>query len=75
VGRERGDLVGIESLEATEAVNQRGIDGSVHKSSRYYTPRSVGFGHAAKALGEQVANRHLASRRETWYHGLVVTTS
>jgi hypothetical protein len=31
VGRERGDLVGVDSLKATEAVNQRRIDGSVYK--------------------------------------------
>jgi hypothetical protein len=40
LGRERGDLFGVESLKATESVNESGIDGIVHKSSRY-TPRSM----------------------------------
>jgi hypothetical protein len=40
VGPERSDLFGVERLEATEAVNQGGIDGAIHKSSRY-TPRSM----------------------------------
>jgi hypothetical protein len=40
VDRERGNLLGVERLEATEAVNQSGIDDVLHRWFRY-TPRNM----------------------------------